>query len=110
MHPFLVAASPPPSGLLGTLVGMTPLLVMLLIFWFIVFMPAMKKRKELQKQIDALEKGSRVVTTGGIYGEVAKVEKNTLLLKVADNVRIRIAKSAIAGLDIGTEDLGGTPQ
>lgn len=109
MYPFLVAASPP-QGIVGTLVGLAPLLVMLLIFYLIVFLPAMKKRKELQKQIDALDKGSQVVTTGGIYGEVAKVETHTLLLKVADNVRIRVAKSAIAGLATGTEDSGGTPQ
>jgi preprotein translocase subunit YajC len=109
MHPFLIAASPPPQGLVGTLIGLAPLLVMLVIFYLIVFLPAMKKRKELQKQIDALDKGSRVVTTGGIYGEVAKVETTTLLLKVADNVRIRVAKSAIAGLDTGTADPGGTP-
>jgi len=103
----LLIAAAPPGGLTGMLIQLAPFLVMPLIFYVIVFMPAMKKRKELQKTIGALAKGDKVVTTGGIYGEVYKVEKHTLLLKLADNVRIRIDKSAIAGLDTGDVPPGG---
>lgn len=67
------------------------------IFYFIVFAPMRKQRKELQKTIDELKKGDRVITTGGIYGEIASVEPTSVQLKIADNVRIRLTKSAIAG-------------
>ena len=78
---------------------LSPLILMVVIFaifYFIVLMPARKQQKKKEAMIAALKKGDRVVTTGGIYGTVAAVEDQALLVKVADNVKIRIAKSAVA--------------
>ena len=71
------------------------------VFYFIVLMPARKQQKKKDAMIAALKKGDRVVTAGGIYGTVAAVEDQTLLLKVAENVKIRMSKSAIAGTVAG---------
>jgi preprotein translocase subunit YajC len=82
----------------------SPLILMALIFavfYFIVLLPARKQQKKKDAMIAALKKGDRVVTAAGIYGTVAAVEDPTLLLKVAENVKIRISKSAIAGLVSG---------
>jgi preprotein translocase subunit YajC len=68
------------------------------IFYFIVLMPARKQQRKKESMIAALKKGDRVVTSGGIYGTVAAVEDQALLLRVSENVKIRIAKSAVAGL------------
>jgi preprotein translocase subunit YajC len=84
--------------------ALSPLLLMALIFavfYFIVLMPARKQQKKKDAMILALKKGDRVVTAAGIYGTVAAVEDQTLLLKVAENVKIRISKSAIAGTVTG---------
>jgi preprotein translocase subunit YajC len=62
-------------------------------------LPMQKQRKALQQVIANLKKGDRVLTSGGLYGEVTAVEGPTVMLRIADNVRVRIAKSAISGLE-----------
>lgn len=76
---------------------MVPLLLVLAVFYFIVIMPAKKQQKKKEEMIGALKKGDRIVTSGGIHGSVATVEDDTVLVKVADNVKLRVSKSAIAG-------------
>ncbi len=82
--------------------GMNMMIWMAFAFALIYFMsirPQAKKQKELAKRISSLKTGDRVVTTGGIYGTVANVKDgSTLLLKIADNVKIEIDKSAIANV------------
>ncbi|MEM7481309.1 MAG: preprotein translocase subunit YajC [Acidobacteriota bacterium] len=76
-----------------------PMLLIFGIFYLILFMPMRKKQKALQELIANLKKGDKVYTNGGIYGEVSGDQGSTLILKVADNVKIRVARSAIAGLE-----------
>ncbi len=71
------------------------------IFYFIVMAPMRKRQKALQQLIDNLKKGDRVITNGGMYGEVVAVDEAAIVLKVADNVKLKFAKSAIAGLQEG---------
>ena len=82
-----------------------PLLPIFIIFYIVMIVPMMRQRKALQKVIDNLKKGDKVITTGGIYGEVVAVDAASLILRVADNVRVRVAKSAISGLE-GESDKG----
>ena len=82
------------------LVSFVPLILIFVIFYFLVIAPARKRQKKLQTTIDGLKRGDRVITTGGIYGEVVSTEESgVILLKVADNVRLKMSKSAIAGLE-----------
>lgn len=83
------------SSLLPPL-GMWALIIA--IFYFLVFGPVRKQKKALQELLDALKKGDKVITNGGIHGEVVSVDPATVVLKVADNVKIRFSRSAIAGL------------
>jgi preprotein translocase subunit YajC len=83
---------------------MSSLVLMALIFavfYFIVLMPARKQQKKKDAMIAALKKGDRVVTAGGIHGTVAAVEDTVVLLKVAENVKLRISKSAVGGVIAG---------
>lgn len=86
------------------LVSFVPLILIFGIFYFLVIAPARKRQKKLQATIDALERGDRVITTGGLYGEVVSTEGGVVFLKVADNVRLKVAKSAIAGLEKEAEE------
>jgi preprotein translocase subunit YajC len=70
----------------------------LLIFYVLVWMPARKKQKDFQTLVENLKKGDRVVTTGGLYGEIVSVEGSTVMLRIADNVKVKVAKPAIATL------------
>ncbi len=89
----------------STVLGFVPLIAIFAIFYFLVIAPSRKRQKALQATVAALKKGDRVVTSGGIFGEVVSVDKATLILKIADNVRVKISKSNISGLqgDAGAE-------
>jgi preprotein translocase subunit YajC len=76
-----------------------PMVVIMIIFYLLLFAPMRKRQKALAQMIENLKKGDRVVTNGGIYGEIQGLDANTVILKIADNVRIKLAKSAIAGLE-----------
>ena len=76
---------------------------MAVIFYFLLIRPQQKKQKELQTLVSSLKTGDKVVTNGGIHGIVANVKDGaTLSLKIADNVKIEVDKSAIALVDRGT--------
>ncbi|HVS16810.1 MAG TPA: preprotein translocase subunit YajC [Thermoanaerobaculia bacterium] len=85
-----------------------PLAIIFAIFYFVAIAPMRKRQQELQRTIEALTKGDRVITNGGLYGEVVAVEAGTVILKIADTTKVRVAKSAIAGLQPKTDQ--GTSQ
>jgi preprotein translocase subunit YajC len=66
-----------------------------LIFYFIVFLPNKKRQKALQDMLSNLKNGDKVITSGGIFGVVAGIKDDRIQLKVADQVKIEISKSAI---------------
>ena len=101
---FLAQAAPgQPGGLFST--PIVPIVCFIVIFYVMVIRPQSKQRKELQTLISTLKTGDKVVTSGGIHGIIANVkEGTTLILKIADNVKIEIDKSSIANVDKGTAD------
>ncbi len=68
------------------------------IFYFFIIRPQNKKQKETERMINALRKGDRVITIGGIHGEVAAVREKTFVLKVEDGSRIEFSRSAISSV------------
>lgn len=82
-----------------------PILLVFAIFYFLLIAPMRKRQKALQTLVEGLKKGDRVVTNGGLYGTVAAVEEKVVVLKLAENVKVKVAKSAISGLE-GQEDQG----
>ena len=100
-HAFLAqAAGAPPTP--NPLMQIVPFIAIGVIFYFLIIRPQSKKQKELEKLIENLKTGDKVVTNGGIHGIIANVrEGRTLSLKIADNVKIEIDKSAIAAVDKG---------
>lgn len=83
----------------SALVQFVPIILIFAIFYFLLLAPMRRRQKALQKTIENLERGDRVVTTGGFYGEVVAIEAKDLILELADNVKVRVAKSAVAGLE-----------
>jgi preprotein translocase subunit YajC len=74
-----------------------PFLIIIAIFYFLMIRPQQKKEKQRKKMIDGLQKGDKVLTAGGIYGEVTgiKPEQNSIVLKIAENTRVEFSRSAI---------------
>ncbi len=76
-----------------------PMICVFVIMYFLVLRPQQQQRKKLQEMVDNMKTGDAVVTTGGIHGVVSNLKDgNTLMLKIADNVRIEVDKSAIASV------------
>jgi preprotein translocase subunit YajC len=71
------------------------MIAIFVVFYFFMIRPQQKKQKELQKQRDALTKGSKVVTAGGIYGIVKEVQESTFLIEVAKDVTIKVDKGSV---------------
>jgi preprotein translocase subunit YajC len=99
--PYTLALADGGGSPLGSLVSFLPFVIVFAIFYLLVFAPMRKRQKALQTLLDNLKKGDKVVTSGGLYGEVAAIEGAVVHLKVADGVRLRVSKSAIAGLESG---------
>ena len=76
---------------------MSPMLFLLIIvvFYFFMIRPQMKRQKELRKYRDSLKKGDKIITTGGIYGKVSEVKDTYITVDIADGVTIKIDKSAV---------------
>ena len=72
-----------------------PLILIIVVFYFFMIRPQMKKQKEVAAFRNSLAKGDKVVTTGGIYGKILELKDNTVLLQVDDNVKLRVDKAAI---------------
>jgi preprotein translocase subunit YajC len=83
------------------------MILIFVVFYFFMIRPQQKKQKELQQQRDALTKGSKVVTAGGIYGIVKEVQETTFLLEVAKDVVIKVDKGSVY---VAAEDAQQAPQ
>ncbi len=86
-----VAASQQQSGWMSMLM----IVLIFVVFYFFMIRPQSKRQKEIRKFQDSLESGSKVITSGGIYGKVKDVKENVVVIEVADNVRIKVAKSMV---------------
>lgn len=75
-----------------------PILGMLLIFYFLMIRPQQKRQKEVQKMLKELKRGDRVVTASGLYGVVTGVKDDVVVLKIADNVKVEMMKSAVTAV------------
>src|ERR671939_1811786 len=89
------APAPGPAGGIGFFV---PFIFIFVIMYFVLFRPQKKRQQEQQRLIAALKTGDRVVTNAGIHGLIANVKDSTVLVKVADNVKIEMDKSAITNV------------
>jgi preprotein translocase subunit YajC len=93
---FLLQAASPSSSLVGSVL---PIVLMVAIFYFLVFMPMRKQQKAQKDMIRLLENGQTVVTSGGIIGTIVAVNDDTLILRVKpDNLKIQVSRSAVTSL------------
>ena len=83
------------SGGLGAISQLAPFLLIIVVFYFFMIRPQMKRQKELKKYREELKKGDKVITTGGIYGKVAEIKEGHVMMEIAHDVLIKIDKSAI---------------
>ncbi|HKJ83215.1 MAG TPA: preprotein translocase subunit YajC [Mariprofundaceae bacterium] len=90
-----LAAGETPGGGIASLV---PLLLIMVIFYFLLIRPQQKRLKAHRALVSELKKGDKVVTSGGIYGTIHDVSEETVRIEIADGVRVRVKRDTISGL------------
>ena len=96
---ILAQAAPnqaPPQNLLVT---MMPLVFIFVIFYFLLIRPQQKKQKDHEKLVQAVKTGDQVVTNAGIHGTISNVKDKTVIIKIADNVKVEFDRAAIASVE-----------
>jgi len=93
--PFLLAMGASPQG--GALIQFLPFVLVLGIFYFIILLPMKRRQQKVQSFLAALKVGDRVVTSGGIFGSITRLNDQSIQLQIADKVRIEVSRAAIVG-------------
>jgi preprotein translocase subunit YajC len=95
-HMLLLQAAAPTSSMLG---GVLPVVLMIAIFYFLVFMPMRRQQKNQKEMLKTLQNGQTVLTSGGIVGTIVTVADDTVILRVKpDNLKIQVARSAVTSV------------
>lgn len=91
---LLAQASAQPSGIALFL----PLILIMVIFYFLMIMPAQRRQKKVAEMLRSLKTGDKVITNGGIYGTIVGLDDDSVQLRIAEQVKIKVSRAAIAGL------------
>jgi preprotein translocase subunit YajC len=92
------APAPAPSGAGSGLLGMLPFVFIFVIMYYVMLRPQMRRQKEQAKLVSALKTGDRVVTASGIHGLISNVKETTVIVKVADNVKLEMEKTSVTNV------------
>lgn len=96
------APQAPGSSLGGMLI---PFICIGVIFYFLIIRPQTKRQKEQETLVKSLKTGDKVVTTGGIHGMISNVKDTTVIVKIADNVKIEVDKVAVTAVKKGADEV-----
>ncbi len=105
---IFLQCAPPAGGsgdAMGSLMSFLPFILIIAVFYFLIIRPQQKRQKERQKLLDSVKKGDKVITAAGIHGVVEGIEDKTVLVKISENVKVKMEKSSIATIIGVTESL-----
>lgn len=104
------AMGPAPQGgaqadpIMSLIASILPLVLIIVVFYFLLIRPQQKRAKEHRQMLENLKRGDKVITVGGIYGVVESVNPNTVVLKIAENVKVKFSKQSVAALRPPTDE------
>jgi preprotein translocase subunit YajC len=78
--------------------GILPIILIMIIFYVLLILPAQKRQKKITQMLSELKNGDKVITTGGVYGTIVGIEDDAIQLRIADQVKIKVLRSAVGGL------------
>jgi preprotein translocase subunit YajC len=97
MNELLILMAPQQGQSGGGIMSFLPLIAIVVVFYFFMIRPQMKKAKDQKKYIEALKKGDKILTIGGIYGKIVEVNEDaTILMEVEDGTKMKISKNAVS--------------
>ena len=86
------------QGQTGGLITFLPLVIIMVIFYVLLILPAQRRQKKTQAMLSALKSGDKVITSGGLYGTIVGLEDEAVQLRIAEQVKVKVARSAISGV------------
>jgi preprotein translocase subunit YajC len=99
MPVFLILLQGTPAGPSSMIGGVLPIILMVAIFYFLIFMPMRRQQKRQKEMVAALQNGQTVLTSGGIIGTIVSVDGDTLVLRIKpDNIKLQVARSAVTSI------------
>ncbi len=99
---YMFLMGPAPEGQ-NPLMSFLPLILVFVVFYFFMIRPQVKKQKELSTYRNTLNKGDKIITTGGVYGKVVEVKDNVVVIDVGGDIKLKVDKSAILKDSSGLE-------
>lgn len=104
------AGSAPAAGGVAMMGQILPIILIFAVFYFLLIRPQQKKAKEHQAYLANLKRGDKVITSGGIYGQITGLTESAVTLEVAENVRIKVSRSSILGSALEAEKAAAAPE
>lgn len=94
---LILAMAASPNQAVSPLVQFIPFVLVLAIFYFVILLPMKRRQKKVEAFLSGLKVGDKVVTTGGLYGAVTRLDDQSVQLQVAQNVRVEVSRAAVVG-------------
>jgi preprotein translocase subunit YajC len=82
----------------GGLMAFAPLLIIMVIFYVLLILPAQRRQKKSQQMLSALKNGDKIITNGGLFGTIVGLEGDSIQVRIADQVKVKVLRSAVASL------------
>jgi preprotein translocase subunit YajC len=82
----------------GGLMAFAPLLIIMVIFYVLLILPAQRRQKKTQQMLSALKNGDKIITNGGLFGTIVGLEGDSIQVRIADQVKVKVLRSAVASL------------
>jgi preprotein translocase subunit YajC len=101
-YSFIIAQAS--QGESHPLIGMLPMVVIFVIFYFVLILPQRNKQKKIEAMVAALKPGDRIIVNPGIFGTVVALEGHAVQVRIDDKTKIKVLRSAVAGLQDETEE------
>jgi len=95
---LLAQSAVPAAGTGSPLASFVPIILIFVIMYFVLFRPQMRRQKEQARLVSSLKTGDRVVTASGIHGLISNIKETTVIVKVADNVKLEMEKTAVTNV------------
>lgn len=95
MNPLFMVLTQTSAQSPNPLTSLLPLFLIIIVFYFFMIRPQMKRQKELKNYRNTLQKNDKIITTGGIYGKITDIKDTTVTVEISENVRIKVDKNAI---------------
>jgi preprotein translocase subunit YajC len=93
-----------PGGMESILSSIVPFLLIIVIFYFLILRPQQKRQKERAKLLESIKRGDKIITAGGLHGTIEAIEDKSILVKISENVKVKMERSAITTI-IGVTDI-----